>query len=75
MVRPGSGPARSGFGFEYDGDLDALRDRLTTAGHQVSVTDEAFGRTLHVANPDAAGGAASGSHVPPTLWVSARRPV
>jgi hypothetical protein len=72
MVRPGSGPARSGFGFEYDGDLDALRVRLTAAGHEVSLTEEAFGRSLHVANPDAAGDAAAGPHVPPTLWISKR---
>lgn len=69
MVRSGSGPARSGLGFEYDGDLDALRGRLTAAGHQVSMTEEAFGRSLHVANPDADGGAA-GKH--PAIWVSAR---
>lgn len=54
MVRPASGAARSGLGFEYTGDLAALRDRLAAAGHQVSLTEEAFGRTLHVANPDAA---------------------
>lgn len=54
MVRPASGAARSGLGFEYTGDLTALRDRLADAGHQVSLTEEAFGRTLHVANPDAA---------------------
>ncbi|MFE4229488.1 VOC family protein [Arthrobacter sp. NPDC056886] len=54
MVRPASGAARSGLGFEYTGDLAALRDRLAGAGHQVSLTEEAFGRTLHVANPDAA---------------------
>jgi hypothetical protein len=53
MVRPASGPARSGLGFEYTGDLAALRDRLAAAGHQASLTEEAFGRTLHVANPDA----------------------
>lgn len=74
MVRPGSGPARSGFGFEYDGDLDALRVRLTAAGHEVSLTEEAFGRSLHVANPDLAGDAAAGPHVPPTLWISKRTP-
>jgi hypothetical protein len=54
MVRPASGGARSGLGFEYTGDLSALRDRLAAAGHQVSMTEEAFGRSLHVANPDAA---------------------
>jgi hypothetical protein len=54
MVRPASGTARSGLGFEYTGDLTALRDRLVAAGHRVSMTEEAFGRSLHVANPDAA---------------------
>ena len=71
MVRPGSGTARAGLGFEYAGDLSALRDRLIAAGHRVSMTEEAFGRSLHVATPDAAdlpenphGG---------MLWISARR--
>ena len=32
MVRPASGPARSGLGFEYNGDLAALRDRLAAGG-------------------------------------------
>jgi hypothetical protein len=54
MVRPASGAARTGLGFEYTGDLAALRDRLAAGGHRVSLTEEAFGRTLHVANPDAA---------------------
>ena len=54
MVRPVSGAARTGLGFEYTGDLAGLRDRLAAAGHRVSLTEEAFGRTLHVANPDAA---------------------
>jgi hypothetical protein len=66
MVRPGNGNARAGLGFEYTGDLTALRDRLAAAGHQVSITEEAFGRTLHVANPDLAGADA------PALWISAR---
>ncbi|MET4146698.1 VOC family protein [Arthrobacter sp. UYCo732] len=81
MVRPASGPPRTGLGFEYDGDLGALRTRLADAGVEVGETEEAFGRTLHVANPDAAAaGTASpapdsnaGPHVPPTLWISQRR--
>jgi hypothetical protein len=77
MVRPASGGPRSGLGFEYDGDLGALRARLTAAGLEVTETEEAFGRTLHVANPDAAGPDApnpdaAGRHVPPTLWISHR---
>jgi hypothetical protein len=70
MVRPASGTPRSGLGFEYDGALEPLQERLATAGFQVSATEEAFGRTLHVANPDAGAGAAA--HVPGTLWISRR---
>lgn len=70
MVRPASGPPRAGLGFEYDGDLAGLRARLSAAGIDVSETEEAFARTLHVANPDAAGTA--GPHVPPTLWITER---
>lgn len=70
MVRPASGTPRSGLGFEYDGGLDPLQERLASAGFQVSVTEEAFARTLHVANPDAEEGAAS--HAPATLWISGR---
>lgn len=70
MVRPASGTPRSGLGFEYDGGLEPLRDRLASAGFQASVTEEAFGRTLHVASPDAVAGAAA--HVPGTLWISQR---
>ncbi|GAA1773724.1 hypothetical protein GCM10009712_22110 [Pseudarthrobacter sulfonivorans] len=81
MVRPASGGPRSGLGFEYDGDLGALRARLTAAGIEVTETEEAFGRTLHVANPDApspdgaattAPGPDSAQHVPSTLWISHR---
>jgi hypothetical protein len=70
MVRPASGRPRSGLGFEYDGALEPLQERLASAGFQVSATEEAFGRTLHVANPDAGAGAAG--HVPGTLWISGR---
>lgn len=72
IVRPASGQPRAGLGFEYDGDLGTLRDRLATAGFEVSATEEAFGQTLHVASPDAAGTA--GHHVPPTLWIAQRPP-
>jgi hypothetical protein len=65
LVRPGSGNARAGLGFEYTGDLSAVRDRLAAGGHQVSMTEEAFGQTLHLTNPDAAG---------TTLWISRRLP-
>lgn len=70
MVRPASGKPRSGLGFEYDGGLEPLRERLASAGFQASITEEAFTRTLHVANPDAGAGAAA--HVPATLWISQR---
>lgn len=66
MVRPAEGAPRAGLGFEYDGDLDALHSRLTGAGHQVRLTEEAFGRTLHVASPDASG------ESPASIWVSKR---
>ncbi len=81
MVRPASGTPRAGLGFEYDGDLGTVRSRLAAAGLDVSETEEAFGRTLHVANPDAVGGPAApatapetseAQHVPPTLWISQR---
>lgn len=72
MVRPAAGPSRSGLGFEYDGDLGSVRDRLAAAGLEVSETEEAFGRTLHVANPDAASSSDPALHVPPTLWISQR---
>jgi hypothetical protein len=72
MVRPASGTPRSGLGFEYDGGLEPLLERLASAGIQASITEEAFARTLHVANPDAGAGAAA--HVPATLWISQRHP-
>ena len=72
MVRPASGTPRSGLGFEYDGGLEPLRERLASAGIQAGITEEAFARTLHVANPDAGAGAAA--HVPATLWISQRHP-
>jgi hypothetical protein len=74
MVRPASGPSRSGLGFEYDGDVGTLRDRLAAAGLEVSETEEAFGRTLHVANPDAEGASTANPapSIPSTLWISQR---
>jgi hypothetical protein len=73
IVRPASGPPRSGLGFEYDGALETLRDRLASAGFDVSLTEEAFGSTLHVANPDAARDGAPS--VPATVWISQHRPM
>jgi hypothetical protein len=70
MVRPASGAPRSGLGFEYTGDLSALRDRLAAAGHRVTMTEEAYGRSLHVANPDAAD--LPDNPNGPALWISAR---
>jgi hypothetical protein len=76
MVRPASGAPHCSLGFEYTGDLSALRDRLAAAGHRVSVTEEAFGRTLHVANPDVAnpdgGGLPDGPARGTALWISAK---
>ncbi|NUP57857.1 MAG: VOC family protein [Pseudarthrobacter sp.] len=70
LVRPASGPSRSGLGFEYGGGLEPLQERLTAAGFSASLTEEAFGSTLHVANPDA-----PGPNAPATVWISQRRPM
>ena len=70
LVRPASGPSRSGLGFEYGGALEPLRERLTAAGFPASLTEEAFGSTLHVANPDA-----PVPNAPATVWISERRPM
>ncbi len=70
LVRPAAGASRSGLGIEYDGGLEPLRDRLTAAGFTASLTEEAFGSTLHVANPDA-----GSPNAPATLWISQRRPM
>ena len=70
LVRAASGPSRSGLGFEYGGPLEPLRERLTSAGIAASLTEEAFGSTLHVANPDSAG-----PNAPATVWISERRPM
>ncbi|MGX1162482.1 hypothetical protein FBY31_3458 [Arthrobacter sp. SLBN-100] len=72
LVRPAAGPARSGLGFEYDGGLEPVQARLASAGFEATITEEAFGRTLHVANPDAGPGAA---RVPATVWISEHRPM
>lgn len=69
MVRPGTAPARAGLGFEYTGDLDALRDRIESAGWDVAATEEAFGRTLQVTSPDTL----TAAHHP-ALWISGPRP-
>jgi hypothetical protein len=66
MVGTGTGAGSAGLGFEYAGDLDALRRRLEEAGHEAAVLEEALIPTLHVANPDAGGTAAH-----PPLWISA----
>jgi hypothetical protein len=66
MVGTGAGAGSAGLGFEYAGDLDALRERLVEAGHEAAVLEEALIPTLHVVNPDADGIAAR-----PPLWISA----
>jgi len=66
MVGTGAGAGSAGLGFEYAGDLGALRERLEGAGHEAAVLEEAAVPTLHVANPDADGTAAR-----PPLWISA----
>ena len=66
MVGAGTGAGRAGLGFEYAGDLTVLRGRLSEAGNEAAVIEEAAVPTLHVANPDAGGSAAH-----PPLWISA----
>jgi hypothetical protein len=73
LVRPAAGPPRAGLGFEYDGGLEPLRERLASAGFHTTLTEEAFGSTLHVANPDADGSGAA--HAPATVWISEHRPM
>lgn len=46
------GEPRVGLSFEARGDLDALASRLQDAGFAASVVDEAFARTIRVADPD-----------------------
>lgn len=41
-----------GLSFEARGDLDALAARLRDAGFEASVIDEAYGRTVRIADPD-----------------------
>ncbi|XAS68546.1 VOC family protein [Micrococcaceae bacterium Sec5.7] len=58
-------------GFEYDGDLATLLDRLTAAGHAAHIVDESYGRTLHVANPDFAD--LPENPTGPTIWILERQ--
>lgn len=47
-----AGEPRIGIGFEARGDLDELVARLEAAGFAASVVDEAFARTVRIADPD-----------------------
>lgn len=47
-----AGEARIGLSFEARGDLEALAARLQDAGFDAAVVDEAFARTVRVADPD-----------------------
>jgi hypothetical protein len=47
-----TGEPRIGLSFEARGDLDALVSRVQDAGFAASVVDEAFARTVRVAEPD-----------------------
>lgn len=49
-VHEASEPA-VGLGFLADGDLDALAARLRDAGFEASVVDEAYARTVRIAEP------------------------
>lgn len=46
------GESRVGLSFEARGDLDALASRVQDAGFEASVVDEAFARTIRIADPD-----------------------
>ncbi|MCW2133142.1 VOC family protein [Arthrobacter sp. VKM Ac-2550] len=46
-------------GFEYDGGLEVLRDRLASAGFQARLTEDAGGRVLLVTDPDGSRSAGS----------------
>jgi hypothetical protein len=66
ILMVGTGAGSAGLGFEYAGDLGALRERLSEAGHEAAVIEEAAVPTLHVANPDAESAPAR-----PPVWISA----
>lgn len=70
-VHIGGAASAGPLGFEYDGDLATLLDRLTAAGHEAHIVDECYGRTLHVANPDFAD--LPGNPTGPTIWISERQ--
>ena len=66
MLGTGTGTGSAGLGFEYAGDLGALRERLDEAGHEAAINEEAGITTLHVGNPDGGAGTARRP-----LWISA----
>lgn len=51
--------------FQYDADLERLRARLSAADIEVTLVDEAYGRSLRIANPDGGG----------DIWVNETHPV
>lgn len=50
-VHEGVEPPRAELSFEYDGDVEALVERLEAAGIGCNVLDESYGRTLLVDRP------------------------
>ena len=50
-VHDGNEEPNAELSFEYDGDLEALADRLEAAGIGCNVVDESYGRTLLVDRP------------------------
>lgn len=62
-VHDGTGQPRAELSFEYDGDVEEVRDRLAAAGVDSTVIDESYGRTLLVNRP--AGGQ--------PIWVNERQ--
>lgn len=65
MIGAGTGAGQAGLGFEYDGDLEALRGRLLEAGHVVAALEDIGRSTLHIASPDA-----DGAGTARAIWVS-----
>lgn len=47
-----AGKPRIGLSFEARGDLETLAGRLRDAGFEASIVDEAFARTIRIADPD-----------------------
>ena len=72
MVRPASGPSRSGLGFRVRRRSGHPARPARHCRHQVSMTEEAFDG--HCTWPTRTRSTAPAPSVPPTLWISQRLP-